>query len=787
MQSLLQVLTRAQVWFPANPRAWFMRQLRAIGIAAARPRRYLVPSSAKNARIHVCSCAPVARAPTASNTKALMRKCCWVSGLILAYFFADSACGAVPPLTTTDAIVVTATRVKANAFDVPASVDLIDGERLREGRLQINLSEGLAAVPGLMVQNRQNYAQDLQISVRGFGARSAFGVRGVRIYVDGIPATMPDGQSQISNVDLGSVARIEVLRGPFSALYGNSSGGIIQITTEDAADGPVQPEVGSVVGSYATTRLGLKVGGGESSATGLKNYLLSASHFESDGFRAHSKVRRDVANAKWVFQPDAASTLTLVANHVNLPRADDPLGLTRAQFAADPRAVDAVARQFNTRKTVAQTQAGIVAERLFAGGDSLRLTAYTGERATVQYQAIPVATQAVASSAGGVIDLARAYTGADMRWVSRWGARDQTVNLVAGISLDVLNETRRGYQNFSGPANDRRLGVKGTLRRDEKNRIDAFDQYLQADWRITPQWSANAGVRHSRVRFDSRDQYIVTGNPDDSGKVAFQATSPAVGIVFATSPTLNLYATAGRGFETPTGNELAYRPGGQSGLNLSLKSAQSNNVEIGIKTKLMPSLRINAALFRVQTENEIVTQTNSGGRSTFTNAGQTARRGLELAAEKKFSRDLRMQVAYTGLDAAYASPFRTCTAAPCTTPTVTIAAGNRLPGVARHTLFGELVWEPALGLRAAIEARRVSAIAVNDLNSDQADGYTNLNARVGYVFQGSDWRANTFIRVDNLTNRRYAGSVIVNEGNGRFFESAPTRNALVGFSIGRRF
>ena len=682
-----------------------------------------------------------------------------------------------------DAIVVSATRVKASAFDVPASIDLVDGDKLREGRLQVNLSESLGGVPGIMVQNRQNYAQDLQISVRGFGARSAFGVRGVRVYVDGIPATMPDGQSQISNIDLSSVGRIEVLRGPFSALYGNSSGGVIQVFTEDGKDGMTEPTTSFAAGSYRTARVGVKVQGADSTSDVLARYVMSASHLESVGYRDHSRARRDIANAKFVFIPDAASTLSLVLNHVNLPRADDPLGLTRAQFEANPAGVDPVAIAFNTRKTIAQTQAGAIYERKLDSANTIRFLAYTGGRATVQFQAIPVATQTPASSAGGVIDLSRAYSGADLRW----SVGEARMSVVAGVGFDALNETRRGFQNFSGPITARELGVKGVLRRDEENRITAADQYLRASWQMHPQWQANAGVRHSQIRFDSRDHYIVAGNPDDSGKINFAATLPVMGLLYSYSANTNFYLTAGRGFETPTGNELAYSANGATGLNLTLKPARSNTVELGVKARITPALRVNAATFLVNTESEIVTLTNVGGRATFTNAGDTTRRGVEISAEYKPSASWRVQTAYTALDATYSTAFKTCTAAPCTAPTVTIDAGRHIPGVARSMLYGEIVWEPPQGIRAALETRVVARVPVNDLNTDHAPRYVVANARVSYAHETKTFCLSTFARIDNIFDRRYAGSVIVNEGNGRFFEPAQRRNALVGASASWMF
>jgi len=304
-----------------------------------------------------------------------------------------AAQAATPAATTLAPVVVTATRTEAAAFDVPASIDRIDGDLLRDGRLQVNISESLAAVPGLLARDRQNYAQDVQISVRGFGARSTFGVRGVRLYVDGIPATLPDGQGQVSNVDLGSAGRIEVLRGPFSALYGNSAGGVIQVFTEDGS-GPPTVGFGMAAGSDGALRLSSKVSGSQ----GAFGYVGSISRFTSDGYRDHSAVQREIGNLKFTLATDESSKLTLVANSVNLPKAQDPLGLTRAQFEADPRSVDPSATAFDTRKNVNQTQVGAVYERQVDGTNALRLLAYSGHRNTVQFQSIPVATRPVRCS-----------------------------------------------------------------------------------------------------------------------------------------------------------------------------------------------------------------------------------------------------------------------------------------------------------------------------------------------------------------------------------------------------
>ena len=690
-------------------------------------------------------------------------------------------------------VTVTATRTEADPFDVPASIDRVDGSDVRDGRLQVNLSESLGVVPGLALQNRQNYAQDLQLSIRGFGARSTFGIRGIRLFVDGIPATQPDGQGQLTNIDLQSVDRIEVLRGPFSALYGNSSGGVVQTFTERGG-GPARVVASFATGTDAILRVGLKALG----SIGLHvdgidepvDYVVDASHFETRGAREHSAARRDLANAKLTWTGTDGTTVTVVVNSVALPRADDPLGLSRAEFTANPHGVDPSALQFDTRKTFSQTQAGVIWEQAITPDDRLRLLIYGGTRATRQFQAIPVASQTPLTSPGGVIDLARHYAGIDLRETHRFDLGGRPLTLIAGLADDQLFEHRRGYENFTGPASDRTLGVLGALRRDEDNDVRSLDEYLQASWSVARDWTVDAGVRHSVVRFASRDRYVVTTaagtNPDDSGGVRYEKTLPVAGVVYALAPAVHLYVTAGQGFETPTLNELAYRPSGATGLNLALRPARSDSGEVGVKTRmtLTPSsdLRVNVAAFLTGTHDELVTLSNVGGRSTYTNAGRTRRRGVEASSDLRFADDWHWTTAYTLLDARYRDPFATCNAAPCTVPNILVPIGDRIPGVAALMAYSELVYAPPTGWRAGVEVRHAGKVYVDDANSDSAAAYTTLDAHAGWRWRVARWDIEAFARVDNATGRRYAGSVIVNEGNGRYFEPAQGRAGLVGAS-----
>ena len=513
-------------------------------------------------------------------------------------------------------IVVTATRSQQDAFDLPASIDAVSLQDPDANTPGINPSEYLAGVPGLVARDRQNYAQDEQISIRGFGARSTFGVRGVRIYQDGIPATAPDGQGQVSAFSLDSGERIEVLRGPFSALYGNSSGGVIQIFTADG-DGPAEFRTSLDGGFYGTYRAAANVRGSE----GALGYNVDFAQFYTDNYRGHGRAERENGNAKVTYKFGNDGKLTLLANTVALPSADDPLGLTRAQFDSDPRQPQTVAVQFDTRKSVHQDQAGAIYEQSLTSTQSIRALVYYGDRDVEQYQSIPVSTQAKPTSPGGVIDLDGNYGGTDLRWSYRDALAGRPFELTAGVSFDRQRQLRLGYNNYIGPI----LGVQGDLRRNEQDNEADFDQYLQGKWDFADRWSLTAGARHSQVRFDSADHYITATNGDDSGNVKYGATTPVAGLLFKATPDWNLYASYGRGFETPTFNELGYRPDGSAGINFDLVPARSQNGELGSKFRFGRGGEFDVAVFQSNTRNELAVETSTGGRTTYQNIDRARR------------------------------------------------------------------------------------------------------------------------------------------------------------------
>lgn len=706
-------------------------------------------------------------------------------------------------------VVITGTRVEQNSFDLPMSIDATDAEQLQEGQLKVNLSESSARVPGVVVNNRNNPAQDLAIQVRGFGARSAFGVRGVRLYSDGIPMTMPDGQGQTGTFNLDTAARVEYLRGPFSALYGNSSGGVVQIFTKEGEKDPTLSG-GVTFGSYDTQRENIGFSG---SGDGI-SYIVNAATFRSDGYRDYSTARRDTLNGKIKMNFGTDATLTIVATALDQPDNEDPQGLTLANLNANRKQANANALTYSTRVSRSHEQAGAAFEYQATAKDALRVMGYLGQRDNEQYLSTTIAAQTSGTTGdrqgGGVSVIDRVFGGVDLRWTHKDRLGTLPYSITAGINYDVMEDERTGYENFSGGsgstcgASGRVCGVRGNLRRDEDQELFNFDQYVQASMDVHPRLTVSGGARHSRVNFKVKDRYydgsalkVVdygSNNPDDSGSKTYTETTPVIGAVFKLTDTINLYANAGRSFETPTFVEVSYSSSGD-GPNFDLKPAKSRQYEVGAKAFLGSTSLLNLAVFKVNTDDEIVVASQSGGRTVYQNVPETERSGLEVSLDNHLPYNFNLYFAYTLLDAKFSAPFQACNL-PTTTPNVcsagdleTIASGSEIPGTYRHTFFGELSWkDKPSGFSTALEVRRNSKTYVNfDLNNGAAESYTVWNWRGGFAQEVSGWKFSEFVRVENLFDQEYVGSVRVADINQNFYEAAPTRNWLLGLNASYKF
>lgn len=692
--------------------------------------------------------------------------------------FSAVASAAEAPVQQLDTVTVTATRTAEAPYNVPASISVVSGDAFSNDTLGINLSEGVRAVPGLQARNRQDYAQEEQISIRGFGANSTFGILGIRLYVDDIPATQPDGQGAASNFNYASSDRVEVLRGPFSTLYGNSAGGVIAIYTADGTEVPTISG-GAAGGSYGTYRADI----GASGTQGIADYNLHLTHFATDGYRQHARARRESLNGKVNIKLGERSRLSLLGNFLSTPFVQDPMGLTPAMFDANPRQVAAPAYSYNTRKSAQQAQFGLAYEYKPSDEQTFRVLTYYGQRLITQFLSIPMSSQMplTSPSPGGVINLNNLYGGGDARWTYRGSLLQRPFSVVAGVSFDDFHQHRRGFNNFLSAS---QLGVQGALRRDEIDTVYNFDQYLELNWAFAEQWSVLAGVRRSQVNFNSDDQFPVDGtHPDTSGGKRYAAATPVAGLLYKAKPWMNLYASYGQGFQTPTIDQLSYRPDAGPGLNFGLRSASSDNGEVGAKLRLGEHTQANMAVFGAITRRELVVASNANGRSTYQNVGSTRRRGVEAGLETEFAKDWKLQLAYTYVDATVREAYFTCASSGCATPTVPVAAGNRLPGVPQSNAFAAVRWGGETGWHASLNGQYLSAIPANDSNTVDAPGYGLLGIETGYVFDLPRARVRTFVRVDNLLDKRYVSAISVNDGNGRFYYPGLDRTAMAGVSF----
>jgi len=688
---------------------------------------------------------------------------------------------------------VEATRTDTTYLQTPASVFRIEAPQA-DSSSQVNLTEVVKGIPSLQIRNRENYAQDLQLSMRGFGARSTFGVRGIRLYVDGIPATMPDGQGQTSNIDLSSLDHVEVLTGPFSSLYGNSSGGTILTSTKEG-QGKDSIELSYSGGSHDKSRAGVVLQGGAKGAN-EPSYIISSSYFDTDGYREHSGAEKVLNNAKLSWNLDDGSKINWVTNYVKI-HADDPQGLTHDQWNANPKQVNDADNTYKVRKDIEQTQTGVTWSKPINDKNELYAMAYIGNRQVTQYQSIskgdvtlkdgkPIYTgQANPNHAGGVIDFDRNYYGADFRWTGKELLPNTTVSV--GVALDAMDEDRKGYENFNANGI---YGVKGKLRRDEDNTLWNIDPYLQASWQFLPKWRLDTGVRYSNVHYKSKDHFTSgpdqygTVNGDDSGKTDYDKVLPSLALSWQILPELMAYMGYAKGFETPTFTEMAYPADtSKSGFNFDLKPSTSDTYEAGLKSQ--NSLGdFTLAVFQTKTKNDIVSAGSSNGRSTFRNADKTLREGVEFAWNKKLWRDLTATASYAYLDATFDADIS------ASGSSKQIPSGNAIPGIAQNQAFVSLAWQPSHGLYGGVDVQYMDKVYVNDTNSDAAPSYSVTSANIGYAWDLGTWKVKSFARVDNLFDKNYAGSVIVNDSTqpvGRYFEPADGRNWSAGLRVIKQF
>ena len=702
--------------------------------------------------------------------------------------------------------VVTATRVETNSFDLPVSIDVVEKKDL-EGQLNMTLSESLIRIPGITAQNRTQMAQDPQISTRGFGARSTFGVRGIRVYVDDIPLSTPDGIATPGNIDIGTLKSIEVMRGPFSSLYGSSSGGVINLRTQNA---PKDPEIGfnALYGSYNTDK---ELAYASGTSKGVE-YLVNYSRYSSDGYRDNSENEKEAATVKLKTNITSDTKLTMLFNWID-QKANDPGGLTSAEVYGQNRKMSSL-NNINQKARVSRDnkQVGFNLEHKINEHNALNLIAYVGERNNLQYL-YSAAYSGTLSQSGRASAIARDFHGTDLRWTNTNELMGRPYQILAGMSYgyqkdkrtdDMANNGEKSINpNSCGTATDTFIKANCYKLRDENNIAYNFDQYFQGQISATKDIDLHAGVRSTFITLKNED-FIVGSSTgpssllykykDGSGKITARKTTPVVGMTYKVTPTWNIYGNYGEGFETPTFIEMAYSDTTGLGPNFNLKPSTSDNYELGTKFFVGEQAHANIAIFKTNTYNELVTNAATSAYTSYTNAGKTQRKGLEISFESALPNNFNIYGSYSYLDAEFKTPFQTTyktvgnnTACPntCFYP---VSVGNKISGTYKDQLYGELTWKhPETGFSTSFETRSNGKVFANDSNTVSVAGYTIFNLRAGFEQKIQEWRTTEYLRVENLADKDYIGSIKNNENTGRYFEPSAGRNYLVGVSATYQF
>lgn len=644
-----------------------------------------------------------------------------------------------------DTLVVEVLRTPLPVARAPFAVSAVEDAAIRGGRPGMALDEALAGVPGVQVDNRYNHALGERISVRGFGARAQFGVRGVRVLVDGIPATMADGQTTLNHVDLGSIARAEVARGPAGALYGNASGGVVHLTTAPPPDGPIAGAWRVTGGADGLLRLHGAVGGRAGDAW----WRASASRLRYDGFREHADADTWLAGATGGVR-GATRDLSL-SFHAARYDARNPGGLTDTAAARDPHQAFAGNKSFRTGEVGRHAQLG-ARLRQALGPAVLEASAYGLTRSVDN--PIPGRIVDVERRAGG----ARASLSAPFLGTGRW---------TAGGEAALQRDARGNYQNVGG--------TRGDVTLLQRERVTSAAAFAQAAAPLGPRVDVLAALRWDRVRFSVRDRLVSESNPDDGGFRTMSRWSPSAGVAVRPGAGVTVYANVATAFETPTTTELANRPTGAGGFNPDLQPQRTRSFEAGARA-MRGGTAFELAAYHARIRGALVPfeVPDAPGRQFFRNAGSAVHRGVEAAASSRISEPLRARVAYTLTDARfdeYAVGAATYD-------------GNRVPGVAPHRVQAALGWEDAEGPFAWAEGRWSSRTQVNDANDQSSPAHTVVDVRGGWRgLRVGGARTMPFVGITNLLDRAYNASVVVNAFGRRYFEPGPGRALYAGVEV----
>ena len=645
-------------------------------------------------------------------------------------------------------ITVAAPRLPQTDLKSPQSVSVIGRPLLQKGQPQLTADEALQYVPGLFALNAHNYAQDLRVSIRGFGARSAFGIRGIKLLVDGLPETTPDGQAQVDNLDLGMMERVEVIRGPSSGLYGNASGGVISYYTEDAPDRPFA-EARLTFGSYDLQRYQLKTG-----FSGKKvGFLLHGSRTTLDGYRVNSAAESNLINGKLTYQISPASNLKVLFNYLDSPVAEDPGGINLEQAKTAPSSARDRNLSFRAGEAISQGKLGLVYNLELPKEQSLQANAYYIFRDFASF--LPF-------EGGGRVKFDRSFWGSGFSHLLNRTVGKAQVQMRTGVEFAGQTDDRTRFDNL--------MGQEGNKTLDQAESFNSIGFFHVQEWQLLEKLQLRGALRYETIRIEAEDRFLSNG--DDSGSQDLNSLNPSIGLNLQISKALYGFATISTSFETPTLTELSNNPAGSGGFNPNLDPQRSTNYEIGVKGLLQSRFKYELALFRIRVKDELIPfeLEDFPGRTFYRNAGQSIRNGVEISSQYNFARGWNAFLQYSYSDFKY-DDFRVDDER---------LDGNQLPGIPKHAGFFGLSYSGVSGFFTNIQLRYVGELFANDSNTVTDDAYALLNLRLGYQKAWGNFVLTPFFGLNNALDASYNSNIRINAFGSRFFEPAPEINAYGG-------
>ena len=644
---------------------------------------------------------------------------------------------------------VLATRLSSTDTKAPLAVTVIDKFRLQTATQQLSAYETLGAVPGVFATNPDNFAQNLRISIRGFGARSAFGIRGIRVFVDGLPEGTPDGQVVIDNLDMGVMRQMEVLRGAASGLYGNAAGGVLYMMTENPTSQKPLLEAQISMGSFGFNRYQLKIGQKFKKLL----YFVNGSYNKSTGYRALSQMQNSILNGKLIYQFTANTKLSILANYSNNPLANDPGGLTLQQTIDNPEQAGANNLLFETGKSATQSRIGATFETKIGTKHGFSAKIFYTNRSLINRLAV---------AANGFGDLQRGYFGTGLGYQLDEKIGKMAYRLKIGIDIDNQADTRQRFAYLKTTTDGI---VKYIQDKQVLNQLEEFKSrglYLLQDLQPTSRLLLSFGIRYDALRLKATDNYLTDG--DQSGAMNFTKINPLAGISYQYLKSASVYANYASTFESPTLNELSNNPDNKGGFNPDLKPQQASSIEIGTKGYLGKKIRFDVAIFNIQTQNDLVPYQITGqtGKTFYRNAGTTLRKGIEIGLNYQPIKGLIVYYTQTFSDFKYQNY----------SVNTTVFDGKILPGIPKSHSQIELRYFNEKGLFLILQNRNAAQVFANDANTAVANAYSVFNVRMGYTISLKKIQFEPFLGINNLSNANYMANVQINAQGDRFFEPA---------------